>query len=316
VIMGPKVGAGASGQVFRARYGAVEIAVKHAYGLGVSIQLDEAQLSEFSDEVSTLRRLAHPNIVRFYGIGKMPDPVSGCLVLALVTEYCKMSLAALLEQHTGLTQHTLPVRRFVTEIAEAMQYLHRNHVLHCDLKPQNVLVSHDAATGEEHCKLCDFGIARKESLTRIGSGYSPSTALEQRHFRFGSKGTPGFIAPEAITDSEVVGFAAACVVDVFAFGVLVAAIYTLGDPYSEVCEVPRHRLNAAVLDRVDHPPEGLRPTCGIIHRELLELLHQCWAHDATKRPQFTSIVHQLGTITFSSPRRRQDTSLARSRSAQ
>lgn len=79
---------------------------------------------------------------------------------------------------------------------------------------------------------------------------------------------------QAITDSEVVGFAAACVVDVFAFGVLVAAIYTLGDPYSEapmvvstpwappssccgqVCEVPRHRLNAAVLDRVDHPPEA------------------------------------------------------------
>lgn len=39
---------------------------------------------------------------------------------------------------------------------------------------------------------------------------------------------------QAITDSEVVGFAAACVVDVFAFGVLVAAIYALGDPYSEV----------------------------------------------------------------------------------
>lgn len=171
VVMGPKVGAGASGQVFRARYGAVEIAVKHAYGLGVSIQHDEAQLSEFSDEAALWRvaaqwplRCVQPPLpsrdgVALLGAGvdaaaarpsqhsaflrhrqgmrplccgsfplavsrprlQMPDPVSGCLVLALVTEYCKMSLAALLEQHTALTQHALPVRRFVTEIAEVAE---------------------------------------------------------------------------------------------------------------------------------------------------------------------------------------------------
>ena len=75
-------------------------------------------------------------------------------------------------------------------IAEALACAHARGIVHCDVKPGNIMVLRGAFGGEPHCKLLDFGIAK---VTRDGKP-APSDVVE-RSF------TPGYAAPEQFDPS-------------------------------------------------------------------------------------------------------------------
>ena len=62
------------------------------------------------------------------------------------------------------------------QILIALQYLHRKDVVHCDLKPENVLLTSE--TGMPQAKLCDFGFAR---------------IIGEKTFRKSIVGTPAYL---------------------------------------------------------------------------------------------------------------------------
>ncbi|WLQ37645.1 protein kinase [Streptomyces castrisilvae] len=146
-------------------------------------------------------------------------------------------------------------RAVLAALAEGLADIHVHGVLHRDIKPQNVILS---ATGPQ---LIDFGIARSEAMANITL---PGAAI----------GTPGFIAPETLTQGET-GPAA----DVFALGVTMAYCLTGRAPYG--------RGSAATVSyRTVHEEMDLAG----VPAEMARLIRSCAEKDPARRPEPQRIV--------------------------
>ncbi|XP_069790468.1 cyclin-dependent kinase 15 isoform X4 [Narcine bancroftii] len=103
-------------------------------------------------EASLLKGLKHSNIVLLHDIIHTQEN------LTFVFEYVQTDLAQYMTQHPG-GLHTNNVKLFLFQLLRGLAYIHRCHILHRDLKPQNLLIS---CVGE--LKLADFGLARAKSV--------------------------------------------------------------------------------------------------------------------------------------------------------
>ncbi|XP_012510697.1 PREDICTED: cyclin-dependent kinase 15 isoform X2 [Propithecus coquereli] len=103
-------------------------------------------------EASLLKGLKHANVVLLHDIIHTKE------TLTFVFEYMHTDLAQYMSQHPG-GLHPHNVRLFMFQLLRGLAYIHHQHVLHRDLKPQNLLISH---LGE--LKLADFGLARAKSI--------------------------------------------------------------------------------------------------------------------------------------------------------
>jgi serine/threonine protein kinase len=158
VELGNEVGRGAFGVVYRGRQPAFEreVAVKVLLVSG----LDARQGERFSRELAAMGKLSwHPNIVTVYSAG-----LTGNREPYIVMEYLPGgSLGARLKTTGPMSPQQ--VLEIGVRLASALETAHRAHILHRDVKPENVLLSR---LGEP--KLTDFGIAQVEGLhsTRTG----------------------------------------------------------------------------------------------------------------------------------------------------
>jgi cyclin-dependent kinase len=141
-----KIGEGTYGQVYKAkdRISDTIIALKR-----IRLEAeDEGIPSTAIREISLLKELRHPNIVRLY------DVVHSDRKLTLVFEYLDQDLKKYLDVcESGIE---LPiVKSFLFQLLTGIAYCHHHRVLHRDLKPQNLLINR-----EGELKLADFGLAR------------------------------------------------------------------------------------------------------------------------------------------------------------
>ena len=184
-----RIGGGGMGTVFLAtRADEIynqKVAIKLLHGLPSS-----SVVRQFAAERKILAGLQHPNIARLYDGGKTPEGQP-----YLVMEYVE---GVRLDDHCMLGQAGLHARlRLFVKICRAVQAAHAKLVIHCDLKPSNVLVNAD-----DEPALLDFGIARLLD----GGGQDEGN---------GGFCTPGYASPELINGQAVdVGS------DVFSLGVI------------------------------------------------------------------------------------------------
>ena len=129
----------------------------------------------FEREAHTMARLEHPNLVRVVDVGH-----SGKLPYIVMELVGCGTLMQWVEVH-GPMPERLAVDAML-QVCEAVKEVHRNGVVHRDIKPHNVLINEQGV-----CKLTDFGIAQdtEEELTRAGS----------------VMGTMGYMAPEQRNDA-------------------------------------------------------------------------------------------------------------------
>ncbi|XP_020670136.3 cyclin-dependent kinase 15 isoform X2 [Pogona vitticeps] len=133
----------------------------------VSLKTEEGLPFTAIREASLLRGLKHANIVLLHDIIQTKEK------LTLVFEYMHTDLAQYMFQHPG-GLHPHNVMLFMFQLLRALAYIHEHHILHRDLKPQNLLLS---CHGE--LKLADFGLARAKTLP--SQIYSPEVVtLEYR----------------------------------------------------------------------------------------------------------------------------------------
>uniref|UniRef100_A0A6B2LBW3 cyclin-dependent kinase n=1 Tax=Arcella intermedia TaxID=1963864 RepID=A0A6B2LBW3_9EUKA len=111
-------------------------------------------------EISLLKELDHPNVVRLIEIIHDVDK------LTLVFEFCDQDLKQHLDAHFGILDNT-KIKFFLYQLLKGVEYCHKRRVLHRDLKPQNLLISKKDNT----LKLADFGLAR--AFTVPVRNYSP-----------------------------------------------------------------------------------------------------------------------------------------------
>lgn len=162
---------------------------------------DPSVLKLFDREANALKKLAHPNIVPFYGIPKDADPP-----FLLERFIDGPSLKDILKERRP---QPLPVEEaliYLKALCAALGYAHVHGVVHCDVKPGNVMVDKGG-----NIYLTDFGIARHaDSTTTTIAG----------------AGTAEYMAPEQIR-----GEAVSAATDIYALGVVLFEMLTGRKPF-------------------------------------------------------------------------------------
>jgi len=236
--------------------------------LALKVQRPEAIISielrrRFLQEASLAARLRHPNIATIYEAGEAG------VQIWMAAEYCEGdSLAGWLET-TASTVTPRHAATFLFALANALQYSHRQGVLHRDVKPSNILL-HRANDGEAvpddltsfTPKLIDFGLAK------LSDG-------NEREISCGFRmGTPAYMAPEQVqAKSEQIGPST----DVYALGIVLYELLAGCPPFRADSEL-------AVLNRVvEGQPQSLRALRPDVSRDLEAICLKCIQTDPCKR---------------------------------
>jgi len=141
-----KIGEGTYGTVFKAKHkDTLEVVALKRVRLDED---DEGIPSSALREICLLKELKHKNIVRLY------DVMHSEKKLTIVFEYCDQDLKKYFDSCQGEIDPNI-VQSFMYQLLRGLSFCHEKHILHRDLKPQNLLIN---KTGE--LKLADFGLAR------------------------------------------------------------------------------------------------------------------------------------------------------------
>jgi serine/threonine protein kinase len=153
-------------------------------------------------QIEILSRIRHPHLITLIG---------ACLeARALVYEYLALGS---LDDHLTYKDHnrSLPCQvraRVALEICSALIFLHSSHVVHGDLKPENVLLDSNFVV-----KLSDMGICRQLHMT--------NTTTTPYHITGQPKGTFYYMDPEYLSSGELTPQ-----YDVFSFGIVLLQLVT------------------------------------------------------------------------------------------
>merc|ERR1719155_127097 len=261
---------GGQGSVHKAEFGGETVCLKKFLLVGVGAQSARDKiLSSFKKEVGIMDKLRkHPRTVDFVGIC-----TTDASFLGIVTQYLPNgSLRGVLDDARGdaITPKTQII--WAKDIAIGMAYLHKEGVLHRDLKSQNVLLTH-----EWRCKITDFGISKSEALKTIAT---TSTV----HGGAGISGTFPFTAPEAF--SSRTRFTAKC--DVYSYAIVLWEIWDRGKPWDGLD--PMQIMHAVGMDQARPKVPDSMPV------EVRALMCRAWSQDADARPDFKDIETQLYII--------------------
>jgi eukaryotic-like serine/threonine-protein kinase len=202
-----RIGRGGMGEVWRAKRS------DGLYKAHAAVKLLRTDLSQdklnrrFARERAVLARLNHPNIARLLDAGVMDG--QAFIVLELVDG---MPLLDYVKAHAPTLNQRL---RLVRDVALAVEHAHHQHVLHRDLKPNNVLVTKDGQV-----KLLDFGIAGvldtdpSEPMTKLTQLTGRGLTLE-------------YASPEQVTGDPTMPAS-----DVYSLGVVLFHLCTGNRPFA------------------------------------------------------------------------------------
>jgi serine/threonine protein kinase len=252
----------------RGGMGAVYLAHELALDRDVAIkvlppeQASTPQLRErFKREARTAARLSHPNIVPLHTFGE----VSG-LVYFVMGYVAGESLAARIQRQGPFDPEA--ARTFLASVCDALDYAHRQGIVHRDIKPDNILI--EANSGAP--LLTDFGIA-KATLTD-----AQLTTAGQLI------GTPHYMSPEQAMGKADVGPRS----DLYSLGIVAYEMLSGQRPFE--AETPLD----ALTQRLTHDPRPLGSIAAHVPQDLAQAINRCLQKDpATRWPDAKSLREAL-----------------------
>lgn len=222
------LGTGGMGNVYLARR--VDEQFEHEVAIKVlqTGRRDSHFVQRILAERQVLANLDHPNICRLLDGGETDDGVPYLVMEHVrgvpIDEYCDQHKLSVNERLT-LFQH----------VCMAVDYAHRNLVVHRDVKPSNILI-----TADGEAKLLDFGIAKLIDDTGTATGNVTVDATRML--------TPEFASPEQVRGEPV-----AIATDVYSLGVLLYQLLCGRGPYRPRSDMPSD-LARAILEEVPSKP--------------------------------------------------------------
>ena len=223
-----RIGVGATGQVFRARQTRLNriVAIKILYP-----PRDKSKdlMRKLTQEARAVAGLNHKNIVQAYDVEVTDD-----------LQYFVMELVQGTTVHQYLVQHKRyrepEALQIAIQVAEALQHAHAVRLIHCDVKPRNILIDQSGTA-----KLTDFGIARRldESNAVAGGG------------AFGTP-SPLYSSPEQFTGQAKIDGRT----DIYSLGATLYHMVTGRPPFeaSSYLQVARAHISEPLL-----PPDQIVP---------------------------------------------------------
>jgi len=209
---------------------------------------NQKSIDDWKKEVAVMCQNRSPYIAEIYGFTSENN------TLTIVMEYFEFGdLFGIL--HKKADKHPLSLlqrMRMARHCTLGIAFLHKNHIIHRDIKSMNVLVRSDYA-----CKLTDFGCAKLVHEQQ----------QQQQLFHTIATGTPFWMSPEVKTGG-VYGFPA----DVFSLGIVLYELFQRElPPYDntrQVAVLPTNFRSAGIVLPCVHPDPKMRPTCDILLNEL------------------------------------------------
>ena len=262
------IGEGAYGKVFQCYY-AKNHRIKAAVKVVRRKTLSHAEQDNMKKEILFLTLINHVNIVRFFGFGKDVANVyifTELMETDMFTEIMNAPFGSLSERKT---------RFLMKQVCLAVEYLHNQDIVHCDLKPENVLLDSTLDNNPlPAVKLCDLGVAR---------------VIGKINARRSVKGTRSYMPPEVLS-----GNLHSRSMDIWSVGVICYVSLTGQFPFSgrEVEEIlweqekklgDEHRLYSPILfdgvedDAIDLLKQLLADNS--IRIPIKEVLQHKWFHD-------------------------------------
>ena len=229
------LGMGGFGAVFEAEH-VVEGRVLRRVAVKL-IPAEPDSMQRQLDELTSATLFQHPYVLRSFHAGSAV--VRGAKLLYLAMEIADESLQARLQRGTLSPAETA---KMTSDVASALDYLHRQNLVHRDLKSANVLL----VNGD--WKLSDFGTVRRS----VGAGTDHTMSVI---------GTAGYMPPESFDGTVSPAW------DTWSLGVLILESLTGKRPFPETSE---HELIGAIIQKAPLIPPGLPAPYGEIARHCLE----------------------------------------------
>jgi len=209
-------------------------------------------------EFQLLQRLDHPNVQRVFDIFDdqnniyiVGEPYSGGSLVNLVPR----------AEAAGQRVTNKWLGHVLQQVAQGVAYLHSQHIMHCDLKPQNSMIANSGSWDDPAIVVIDFGLAS--------------------HFAHGKKGggTLGFRPPEISIDNIWTPQG-----DVFAFGVMMYRFFTGHDPHGIEGQMAMDAAQELLISEVPNTEQLSK------YGNLPTLVSSMLAKDFRMRPRMADIL--------------------------
>jgi eukaryotic-like serine/threonine-protein kinase len=256
------------------------------HGRDVALKVLHADLAgalgreRFTREIRLAARLTHPHILPLYDSGE-----AGGVLYFVMPVMRDETLRDHLQQSGRLPVAT--VIRIAAQVADALDYAHRQGIVHRDIKPENILLH------EGHAMVADFGISKAIAAAVRDAGSLTQVGL--------ALGTPAYMSPEQAVGDEIDGRS-----DLFSLGCVLYEALT--------GEVAFTGATAAAIlaRRFVHTPPAVSVSRADVPQSVAELVVRLLQRDANSRPATGAAVAAL-LHTSSAPERLQagtDTAVA------
>ncbi|MEJ7603208.1 MAG: protein kinase [Kofleriaceae bacterium] len=237
-----EIGRGQMGQVYLAEDAVLARPVAIKFIAGIDPDLEARQ--RFLMEARAAARIQHPNVVSVYRVGELGERPY------IVSELIRGKSLRELPRPMAWTE----ALGLAIDLARGLAAAHRRGVVHCDLKPENAMVTEDGVP-----KLVDFGLAR---VVHEGSDDTEGPMV----------GTPDYMAPEVWT-----GRAPSRRSDVYSFGAVLFELVSGATPFATV---DTRELGQAVRERTAPGLQDLVPEIDI---RFARLVARCLERDPELR---------------------------------
>ncbi len=255
---------GGMGAVYRARHRQLDRVVAIKF-MSAALRDDPEMRRRFTDEAQVASSLAHPNIVNVTDFGIDPE-LGYFLVMELLTGQTARA------RMSGQALRARVACDIVEQAAWALRYMHLRGIVHCDLKPENVLLteSPEESRRRNHVKLIDFGLAMRPA--------APAVAVS---------GTPPYVAPERLR-----GAPPSPPADLYSLGVLFYELLTGRAPFQgSLGDVMDQQL------RGELPPPPSSLSTEELEERTDEIVLLALAPDASARPRsIEAFLFELRTL--------------------
>ncbi|XP_053960688.1 neither inactivation nor afterpotential protein C isoform X1 [Anastrepha ludens] len=257
-----EIAQGVNAKVFRAK----ELENDRMVALKIQHYDEEHQVS-IEEEYRTLRdHCNHPNLPEFYGVYKLVKPNAPDEIW-FVMEYCSGGTAVDMVNKLVRLERRMReehIAYIIRETCRGAIELNRNHVIHRDIRGDNILLTKDGRV-----KLCDFGLSREVDST------------------FGKRGTcigsPCWMAPEVVTalsakEPEITSRA-----DVWALGITTIELADGQPPFADM-----HPTRVMFQIVRNPPPTLLRPTNW--SQQINDFVSECLEKNVENRPMMVEMI--------------------------